>query len=108
MIRYLTIGLLAGTALAAPGKRTFTGVITDELCARTGHAAMRMGPTDAECTVACVDLHGTTYVLLAGKDVYALSDQKAPAAFAGQKVAVSGVLDVKSKTIEVQSIAPSK
>jgi hypothetical protein len=100
--------VLAGSALAAPGKRTFTGVITDELCAATGHAAMRMGPTDAECTVACVDLHGTTYVLLAGKVVYALSDQKTPAAFAGRRVAVTGVLDAKGKTIDVQSIEPLK
>ena len=45
---YLVFYLLAG-ALAAPAKQTFTGVITDHMCAETGHAAMRMGPTDAEC-----------------------------------------------------------
>ena len=43
---------------------------------------MRMGPTDAECTVACIDIHGATYVLLDGKDVYALSDQRTPEKFA--------------------------
>ena len=66
---------------------------------------MRMGPTDAECTTACVMAHGATYVLFDGKDVYSLSDQKAPEAFAGQKVTVVGTLDAATKTIRVESIA---
>ena len=82
-MKYLIVGLLAGTALAAPGKQTFTGVITDHMCAETGHAALRMGPTDAECTVACVQAHGAEYVLLAGKTIYHLSDQQLPEKFAG-------------------------
>ena len=74
-MKYLIVGLLAGAALAAPGKQTFTGVISDDMCT-AGHAAMRMGPTDAECAVACADLHGSSYVLLSGKKVYALTDRK--------------------------------
>ena len=104
-MKYLIVGLLAGVALgAAPAKQTFTGVITDHMCAETGHAAMRMGPTDAECTIACVDAHGAQYVLLAGKTIYGLSDQQLPARFAGQKVRVTGTLDAKTKTIAVDSI----
>jgi len=104
-VKYLIAGLLAGAALsAAPGKQTFTGVVTDHMCAETGHAAMRMGPTDAECTIACVDAHGAAYVLLDGKTVYALSDQQLPAQFAGQTVRVTGTLDAKTKTITVQSM----
>jgi hypothetical protein len=107
-VKYLIVGLLAGAALAAPAKQTFTGIITDDMCAQAGHAAMRMGPTDAECTVACVISHGAGYVLLAGKATYALSDQRTPEKFAGQKVKVVGVLDTKTKTISVDSMTAAK
>jgi hypothetical protein len=99
----------AGTLNAQAKRQTFTGVITDDMCANSaGHAAMRMGPTDAECAAACVDIHGSMYVLYDGKNVYVLSDQKTPATFAGKKVRVAGTLDVKTKTIQVVSIAAAK
>ena len=108
-MRQLFACLLAiGALSAAPAKQTFTGVITDSMCAISSHASMRMGPTDAECTRACVDLHGATYVLLDGKNVYALSDQKTPDKLAGQKVRVVGTLDAKTKTIQVESMAATK
>lgn len=69
---------------------------------------MRMGPTDAECTKACVDVHGASYVLYDGKQAYTLSDQKAPEKFAGKKVTVSGTLNAKTKTIQVDSIVAAK
>ena len=101
--------LLAVAALAAaPATQTFTGTITDNMCARGGHSQMRMGPTDAECTVACVGAHGATYVLFDGKDVYTLSDQRTPEKFAAQKVKVTGTLDAKTKTIQVESITAAK
>jgi Protein of unknown function (DUF5818) len=101
--------LLAIAALAAAqGKQTFTGAITDDMCARADHSGMRMGPTDAECTVACVMVHGAAYVLYDGKEVYTLSDQKTPEKFAGQKVTVRGTLDAKTKTIHVDSITAAK
>ena len=96
--------LLAGAALAAPGKQTFTGIISDNMCLANGHASMRMGPTDAECAVACNQAHGAPYVLVAGKAVYELSDQRTPEGFAAQKVRVVGTLDAKTKTIAVDSI----
>src|SRR5262245_60344304 len=86
-LRALLPCLLGMLALSAgQGQQTFTGTITDNMCASTGHAQMRMGPTDGECTIACVEAHGATYVLLDGKTVYALSDQKTPEKFAGQTV----------------------
>jgi hypothetical protein len=101
--------LLAVAVLAAaPATQTFTGTITDNMCARGGHSQMRMGPTDAECTVACVGAHGATYVLFDGKDVYTLSDQRTPEKFAAQKVKVTGTLDAKTKTIQVESITAAK
>ena len=107
-MKYLIVGLLAGAAPAAPATQTFTGVITDSMCAGAGHASMRMGPTDAECTIACVQAHGVAYVLLSGKTVYNLSNQQLPETFAGAKVRVTGTLDAKTKTIAVESITPSR
>jgi hypothetical protein len=74
------------------------------MCAGVGHAPLRMGPTDAECTVACVLSHGTQYVLEVEKNVYILSDQQTPEQFAAKKVRVVGTLDAKTKTIQVASI----
>ena len=106
-MKSLLLSVLAVTALsAAPSKRVFVGIITDDMCAtRAGHATMRMGSNDAECTHACVDAHGSQYVLYDGKTVYWLSDQKTPVQFAGRKVKVVGALDPKTKTIQVDSIA---
>ena len=102
----LIAGLLAVVALsAAPRKQTFTGTISDNMCGKDGHGQMRMGPTDAECTIACIGAHGATYVLDDGKNVYTLSDQQTPEQFAGRKVKVVGTLDAKTKTIKVESIA---
>ena len=108
-MKHLIVGLLAVAALsAAQAKQTFTGIIADDMCATAGHASMRMGPTDAECTVACVIAHGAQYVLLDGKTVYTLSDQQTPEKFAGQKVQVTGVLNAKTRTIQVASITAAK
>ena len=105
-MRHLIFGLLAGAALsAAQGKQTFTGIITDSVCTTADHSPMRMGPTDAECTISCVSAHGATYVLYDGKNGYTLSDQRTPEKFAAQKVRVVGTLDAKTKTIEVDSIS---
>ena len=108
-MKYVIVGLFTGAALAAApvsnAKQTFTGIISDNMCLQNGHASMRMGPTDAECTVACHDAHGAPYVLVAGTSVYELSDQRTPEGFAGRKVRVVGTLDANTKTIAVDSIA---
>ena len=109
MIRNLLVGLLALTGLsAAQSPQSFTGTITDDMCARADHSQMKMGPTDADCVKACITSHGASYVLFDGKNVYTLSDQQAPEKFAASKVTVVGTLDAKTKTIKVQSIAPAK
>jgi hypothetical protein len=109
-IELLSVSLLTTAALAAApaGSRTFTGVITDSMCATADHSQMRMGPTDGECTKACVDVHGAAYVLYARKQTYMLSDQQMPEKFAGSKVTVTGKLDPKTKTIQVRSITAAK
>ena len=93
---------------AAQGTQTFVGTITDDMCAKEGHAQMRMGPTDAECTTACVAAHGAAYVLADGPNVYVLSDQKTPEKFAAKRVRVTGTLNAKTRTIQVQSMTLAK
>src|SRR3984885_4711835 len=107
-MKSLILSLLTIAALAAPDKQKFIGTITDSMCPEADHAAMRMGPTAAECTKACVDVHGAMYVLYDGKVAYTLSDQKTPEKFAGKKVTVMGTLDAKNKTIQVEAIAAAK
>jgi hypothetical protein len=108
-MRYLIVNLLAVAVLAsAPGKQTFTGIITDDNCPNANHSRMQMGPTDAECAMACIDAHGAMYGLYDGKNFYTLSDQKTPQKFAGRKVDVTGTLVTKTRTIQVTSIAAAK
>ena len=108
-MRSLIVSILLLTAApAAQGKHQFTGTITDSMCPAGDHSRMRMGSTDAECTQACVDAHGALYVLYDGKDAFTLSDQKTPEKFAGKKVTVTGTLDSKTRTIQVDSISAAK
>lgn len=109
-MKIVAAGVLAAAALsgAQAKPQTFTGVITDDACAMAGHARMRMGPTDAECVKACILGHDAKYVLLAGEDVYELSDQQAPEKFAAQRVRVVGTLEAKTRTIRVESIAAAR
>jgi hypothetical protein len=100
--------LVAAAVVPAQGTQKFTGTITDSMCPTGDHSQMRMGPTNAECTIACNDGHGAPYVLYDGKDSYSLSDQKTPEKFAGKKVTVTGTLDAKKKAIQVTSIAAAK
>ncbi len=109
----LTLVVAVAFAVGRPVARslkpeTFTGTITDSICATGGHAQMRMGPTDADCTTACVNAHDAKYVLADGKDVFTLSDQRTPEKFAGQKVRVVGTLDTRTKTIQVSSMTVAK
>jgi hypothetical protein len=95
--------ILAVAVLGAASTQTFTGTITDSICANADHSRMRMGPDDAACTLACVVAHGATFVLYDGKNTtYTLSDQKSPREFAGRRVKVKGTLDVNM--IQVESI----
>jgi hypothetical protein len=108
-MKHLSFNLLVVAALAAaPGKQTFSGVITDDNCPKADHSQMRMGPTDAECAMACIDAHGALYGLYDGNNFYTLSDQRTPEKFVGEKVKVIGTLDPKTKTIQVDSITAEK
>jgi len=99
--------LLAGLP-AAQGTRRFTGTITDNMCPAGDHSRMRMGANDAECAIACASVHNALYVLYDGKKAYTLSDQQRPEKLAGKKVIVTGTLNAKTNTIQVDSIIETK
>jgi hypothetical protein len=104
----LASALAVAAFAAAQGQQKFTGKITDDECPLASHDAMQMGPNDAECTIACVEVHGAAYVLYDGTHSYRLSDQNAPKKFAGQKVTVTGTLNPENSTIQVASIVAAK
>ena len=106
----LVLVLLCAAVSVSAGQssRTFTGVISDDMCPLGDHSRMQMGPTDAECAKACAMAHASPYVLYDGKSVYRLSDQKTPEQFAAQKVRVVGTLDSKTMTIRVDSITAAR
>src|SRR4051794_7509604 len=94
---------------AAPG--TFTGQISDSICAVEGShrdsmsMSKDMGKTAASCATVCVDRMNAKFVLYdpAHKKVYRLSDQAQARKFAGKDVKVTGTL--KKNDIAVTSIA---
>jgi hypothetical protein len=108
MTKLVGVLLFAATVAAPQSTRTFTGTITDSMCDRGDHSRMRMGPTDAECAVACAEEHDAAFVLYNGKDVYTLTDQQSARKFAGRKVTVVGALDARSRRIAVSSIAAAQ
>jgi hypothetical protein len=108
MRRCVLLLAVAGLCLAADAPKTLTGVIGDDMC-NGDHKSM--GGTDAvKCTEECVKSMHAKYALWVGKDVYILSDQKAPAKYVGKKVTVTGPVttDGKEKTLQVKSLVPAK
>ena len=105
----IAIVLASAALMFAAGPQTFTGVITDNMCDNADHKEMKMGP-DPKCVVECVKGMNGKYVLYdaAAKTAYVLSDQKTPEKFAAKKVAVTGTLDEKTKTIKVDSIKAAR
>ena len=100
-------GMALTLTLAAPAAQKFTGTITDDVCAKADHQDMKMG-SDEKCVTECVKSMNAKYVLYDGKDTFALSDQKSPAKFAAKKVTVTGTLDEKTRTIQVDKIEAAK
>jgi|SRR5665213_804827 len=104
-MKYLIFNLLVVAALgASPAKQTFTGIVTDDNCPTADHSQMRMGPTDAECAMACIESHGAQYGLYDGNNFYTLSDQRASEKMVTKKVRVVGTLDAKTNTIQMDTI----
>jgi hypothetical protein len=86
---------------------TFTGRITDSLCAEDGrHLTMIKG--ERNCVLTCVKFDGAEFVLYNPdtRRIYNLDDQQKPEAFAGQEVTVTGSYDKDAKAIHVIDIKP--
>lgn len=89
---------ISGQNPAAP--KTFTGEVTDTICAPSGsHAAImakmpNMGKDAATCARECAQI-GAKYALVddSTKQIYSVSDQSKLQAFAGQKVRVTGTVE---------------
>lgn len=105
-VAFVPLAAALGCAIAAAQPRVFTGVISESMCGRD-HAAMKISP-ESKCVTECARASGVRYVLVAGKEIFTLSDQKTPARFAARKVSVKGVLDSKTRTIAVESIEAAK
>jgi hypothetical protein len=102
-MKSILLAVAFGAALAAANQpQTFTGVITDTMCKK--EHTMMAGQPDDKCIAMCVKGSSSQYALNDGKEILKLSDQKAPAKFAAQRVKITGVLDEKTKTIKVASI----
>jgi hypothetical protein len=97
---------LSPSAPATPVSKTFVGYITDTMCG-VNHVPMKIAP-DGKCVRECVKGGTYQYAFTDGKVVYRLNDQQAPEKFAGQKVAVKGVLYEKTGTIAVEKIEAAK
>jgi hypothetical protein len=109
MKKQIALAIAAGALLcAAPASQQFTGTITEDMCGKEGHSAMKMGPPDSKCVTECVKSMKAKYALYDGKEVYVLSDQKTPEKFAAKKVTVTGTLDAANKTIQVEKIEAAK
>jgi len=105
MKKQIAVVFAAAAMAFAAGPQTFTGVITDNMCADGDHKDMKMG-SDPKCVTECVKGMKGKYVLYdaKAKKSYELSDQKTPEKFAAKKVTVVGSLDAAGKVLQVDSI----
>ncbi len=104
---------LAGTA-QSQALHAFHGEVSDSQCAMNVHSLTRshlemlksksMGGTSNTCSVYCIARLGGTLVLSAGKNVYRLDRPDLVHGFEGQKVKITGTLDVKANQIHVVKI----
>ena len=109
MKKQITIVFAAAAMAFAAGPQTYTGVITDNMCANADHKEMKMS-SDAKCVTECVKGMNGKYVLYdaKAKKSYVLSDQTTPEQFAAKKVTVVGTLDDAGKNLKVDSITAAK
>lgn len=102
------VSLVSARAEDKGAEKTIVGYVSDSMCG-LDHASMKMGD-DKTCTLKC---EGGAKLVVADRDhkvVYALDDaaQEKARVFAGQKVAVTGQVDAKAKTINVTKIEATK
>jgi len=108
-------GILAmASAAYGQNSQVFHGEVSDSQCALNVHSLTRshqemlksktMGGTSNTCSMYCIEHLGGYLVLSSGNDVFRLDRSDLVHGFEGQKVKVTGVLDVKAKQIHVLKI----
>ncbi|HZQ20835.1 MAG TPA: hypothetical protein VFA90_19255 [Terriglobales bacterium] len=108
-LKVATVVLALTLSAFAGSKNVFLGEISDSQCAMNVHSLSRsheemiksstLGTDAASCAKACIR-RGGEWVLRAGDDVYRLKNQAGIDLYAGDKVRVIGVLDLKTKSID--------
>lgn len=107
MRKLFAVLFLAAVLAAAADQQTFVGVITDTMCG-ANHKPMNVSP-ESKCVKDCIRMDKKVkYALYDGKNVYTLSDQQSPEAFAAQKVKITGKLFEKTKILQVDNIEAAK
>lgn len=86
-------------ATAAALGQSFTGVVSDAMCAK--NPAKASSPSHAACAKKCIE-GGSPAVLIVEGKVYPVSNPDTLKAYAGQKVTVDGTLD--NGTLTVKSV----
>jgi hypothetical protein len=117
---FWVLGLLMSAGLvsmaATEHAQVFRGEIGDSQCALNVHSLNRsheemlkkkeIGTTAADCARYCVKYLGGVFVLVVKEKVYKLDDQDLAEKYAGKKVRLTGVLDLRTNTIAVHAIEP--
>lgn len=96
---FLGLAVALALASAADKKQMFTGVNSDTTCG--AKHAMNIRPDDKsvrECVTT--DPKKWKYALLVEPEIFALSDQRTPGTFAGQRVKVTGMLFEKPRILQ--------
>jgi hypothetical protein len=100
----LVAGLSLYTASTNADDKSWTGYVTDNMCAAKGGASVK----DGKCATMCVNDHGGKWVLYTpgGKKAMMLAPADKVAAHAGHYVTVTGT--VEGDTITVATITMAK
>lgn len=107
----LLVPLWMASTSSTPTAKSFTGEVTDSICAQNGsHDTMMakmksMGSDKETCTKKCAEIGGK-YVLYdeASKNVFIMDDQEKAKTFAGHRVRVAGT--VAGNHITVTNVEP--
>ena len=91
----LTLSFASASAFA----ESFTGVVSDAMCAK--NPAKASSPDHAACAAKCIK-GGSPAVLIVGSKVYQVSNPDKIAEFAGKKITVDGSL--AADTIKVSFV----
>lgn len=102
------IGLFAICVSSLAAEQTWTGQISDNMCAADHSAMAHDGKKVSahDCTLACVKAGGK-FVLISEGKVFDIANQDSPELkeHAGHTVKVTGSLDTDGKTITVAHVA---